>query len=87
MGGRRPGVGLGHVLQFATGSDEEPPLGFKLHPSLNFFEVETSFIPVANTCSNSLNLPHGSQSASLPEQSRLFELFDYAFLNTFFGNV
>ena len=87
LGGRRGGVSLGHVLQFATGSDEEPILGFELHPSLIFTEVKNSFLPMANTCSNTLYLPHATISTPLPESEALFQLYDYAFINTFFGNI
>ncbi|KAJ7385152.1 hypothetical protein OS493_017528 [Desmophyllum pertusum] len=37
--GRRGVISLAHVLQFATGTDEEPVLGFVLHPSLRFVEA------------------------------------------------
>ena len=34
--GRRGTVTLASILQFATGMDEEPPLGFELQPSIQF---------------------------------------------------
>ncbi|CAH3018815.1 unnamed protein product [Porites evermanni] len=34
--GRRGRITLGSILQFATGMDEEPPLGFELQPSIQF---------------------------------------------------
>ena len=33
-GGRRGKVYVGSILKFVTGTEKEPPLGFKLHPSL-----------------------------------------------------
>jgi hypothetical protein len=80
---------LGHVLQFTTGTDEEPMLGFALHPSLCFFEVEeeSSFLPLSNTCTNTLRLPCGSLERPLPKREQLFSLYDYAFSNTYFGHV
>ena len=47
-------------MQFVTGAEEEPVLGFVLHHSLQFVEVTSTFIPTANTCINCLNLPHPS---------------------------
>lgn len=85
--GRRGAVTLGHVLQFSTGTDEEPILGFELHPSLIFAEVSNSFIPTANTCCNTLYLPHANVTTPLPECNMLFGLYDYAFNNAFFGRV
>lgn len=79
-------ISLGHVFQFATGTDEEPVLGFVLHPSLRFVEVTTSFIPTANTCINCLNLPRPSVDIPLPSQDMLFNLYDHAFVNAFFGH-
>lgn len=61
-------------------------LGFELHPSLIFTEVIPSFIPTANTCSNTLYLPHATRSKPLPETEALFDLYDYAFVNAYFGN-
>ena len=35
-GGRRGSITLGCILQFATGLDEEPPLGFESQPCIQF---------------------------------------------------
>lgn len=75
------------MLQFVTGTDEEPVLGFELHPSLNFTEVSNSFVPTAHTCSNTLYLPHASIDMPLLETDTSFGLYDYAFVNAFFGHV
>ncbi|CAG2226852.1 unnamed protein product [Mytilus edulis] len=76
-----------NVLQFATGSTEEPVLGFTLHPSIDFVEVKqgSSFLPTANTCINTMQLPRPSLLIDLPPTEELFKLYDYAFLNTYFG--
>ena len=50
LGGRRNCVTLQHVLSFTTGAEEEPVLGFQLHPTLQFVQANTSFIPTGNTC-------------------------------------
>ena len=87
--GRRGRITLGSILQFATGVDEEPPLGFELQPSIQFVAanegIKWSFIPKANTCSKTMFLPRGSNSRSLPAEKKLFEVYDIAFTNTFFG--
>jgi len=85
-GGRRKGVTLAHILWFTTGSDQEPLLGFKLHPTLLFTEVDNSFLPSANTCINAITLPTPSLNVSLPSDEKLFDLYDCAFLNGYFGN-
>jgi len=85
--GRRKGVTLAHVLWFTTGSDEEPLLGFKLHPTLLFTEVDNSFLPLANTCINAITLPTPSLNVSLPSDEKLFDLYDCAFLTGYFGNL
>lgn len=86
-GGRREFISLQNVLQFATGSTEEPVLGFTLHPSIEFVEVKqgSSFLPTANTCINTMQLPRPSLLIDLPPTEELFKLYDYAFLNTYFG--
>ena len=87
--GRRGTITLGSILQFATGLDEEPPLGFELQPSIQFVaateELKWSFIPKANTCSKTILLPRGSYTLSLPPEEDLFEVYDSAFSNTYFG--
>ena len=86
LGGRRGDITLGHILQFATSTDEEPMLGFAMPPSIKFHEFTKSFLPTANTCINVLTLPHGSITIPLPCDEKLFEMFDEAFLNPYFGN-
>jgi hypothetical protein len=78
---------LADILQFVTGADEEPLLGFKIQPTIEFPEVMSSFIPTANTCINSLQLPRPKPGIILnfPSDEKLFELYDYAFLNHFYG--
>ena len=39
LGGRRGNLSLAHTLQFATGDDEEPILGYKIRPCLMFVEA------------------------------------------------
>ena len=34
--GRRSGIALENILQFCAATDEEPPLGFAIHPSIQF---------------------------------------------------
>ncbi|KAH3805220.1 hypothetical protein DPMN_133517 [Dreissena polymorpha] len=85
-GGRRGTVFLGKVLRFATGSEEEPMLGFVLHPSIKF-TVAGSFVPTANTCANTLNLPRPSPDTPLPPDQKLFHFYDLAFSNTYFGLI
>ena len=62
-------------------------LGFVLHPSVRFVEVTSTFIPTANTCINCLNLPHPSFDIPLLSEDKLFNLYDFAFSNAFFGRV
>ena len=89
--GRREAVSLSHILQFSTGTDEEPPLGFSISPTIEFPQSEGSsawsFLPMANTCSNTLHLPRcvSSQNCQLPDDKELFQMYDYAFCSSFFG--
>lgn len=86
--GRRGDITLEWILQFATGSDEEPLLGFRLAPSIRFVEVTKSFLPMANTCINAMILPYASHSSKqLPADDVLFGLYDEAFSSTHFGNM
>lgn len=88
--GRRFNVSLGDILQFVTGSNEEPLLGFAIDPSIQFHEVLDAvtkwfFVPTANSCSQTLCLPTASLHCRLPEEEQLFEVYDHAFKNTYFG--
>lgn len=40
LGGRRGQVTLGHILKFATGSEDEPVLGFTITPTVTFCPVD-----------------------------------------------
>jgi hypothetical protein len=86
-GGRRSDLTLAHIMQFGTGTDEEPVLGFMCPPSLNFTPVFSSFLPTANMCINRITIPHPTRDHPLPQQEQLFGLYDLAFLNTYFGNL
>lgn len=86
-GGRRPGLTLSNLMECVTGASEEPVLGFTLQPSIEFVEVGISFLPTANTCSNSMTLPRPSSELEIPADDKLFDLYDYAFLNTYYGLV
>ncbi|XP_061168808.1 uncharacterized protein LOC133178056 [Saccostrea echinata] len=85
--GRREHLSIANILQFVTGADEEPVLGFQIPPTIQFPEVINSLIPTANTCINSLQLPRPKPSidTNLPEDKELFALYDYAFLNSYYG--
>ena len=82
---RRGILTLSSVLMFATSTDDEPVLGFKIEPSIKFCEVADSFLPSASTCTNALTLPRPTTSIKLPKQEDLFNLYDYAFSNAFYG--
>lgn len=89
-GGKRGNITLEHILQFTTATDEEPVLGFATDPSIQFVSSKSSskwsFIPTANTCGNTLHLPCPDHSVALPVEVELFEVYDMAFCNAYFGN-
>lgn len=87
IGGRRNGVQMQDILSFATGAGEETVLGFVLQPKLEFVEYTNSFLPTSSTCTNSLRLPHPTGSMVIPPQEKLFDLYDYAFCNAYFGVI
>ena len=88
-GGRGGQVTLGHILKFVTGSENEPVLGFTIRPTITFCPVETKerFFPRSNTCVNNLNLPRPSQLHRLPNEVLLFDQYDFAFCNSYFGQI
>ncbi|VDI42199.1 Hypothetical predicted protein [Mytilus galloprovincialis] len=77
--GQRGQVTLEKILQFSTGSPEEPVLGFSIAPRVNFAAINGDF-PTASTCINQLTLP-----VTLKNEDELFEKFDMAFMNNYFG--
>ena len=52
-----PPLTLEDLLQFVTGSRQEPAEGFIAKPSINFDHDAADHLPHANTCSCVLNLP------------------------------
>ncbi|XP_028409260.1 uncharacterized protein LOC114531853 [Dendronephthya gigantea] len=90
--GTRGSITLEHILQFVTGADMEPPLGFGLSPTITFPPADDpspwSFVPSANTCTNTLHLPRGvSGKLTRPEEAVLFDISDIAFANAYFGRA
>eukprot|EP00794_Sanderia_malayensis_P012463 gene12462-13751_t len=85
--GRRGNVNLQNILAFVTGADEEPLLGFEVHPSILFVDDNQHFTPKAQTCINQLILPRGTSASKLPDNGVLFNLYDYAFWNNYFGLI
>ena len=86
IAGRRNNMSLKNILQLLSGMDEEPVLGYTLQPIIVLTEFESSILPTANTCINQLNLPRPSLGKPLPTNNiAVFELYDYAFVNSYFG--
>ncbi len=88
-GGKQGNVTPKHILQFVSGTDQEPPLGFYTKPSIVFPSSTTSgawsFILTSNTCANMLHLPCPTREIPLPTEEKLFEVYDMAFCNAYFG--
>lgn len=49
--------------------------------------VHAGFTPTAHTSSNMLSLPRPTHQVQLPPQQKLFDIYDLAFLQPFFGKV
>ena len=81
--GRRSSVTLEKILRFATGTEQEPAMGFTMQPSITFQADMVMSLPRAHTCINRLILPIGNLPASKAE---LFNTFDLAFSNEYFGS-
>ena len=78
---------MGDVLTFVTGSDEEPVLGYEIHPSIYFaVAVEGNFLPTINVCINRLTLKRVDDiTQKFPDN--LFTILDYVFANAYYGNI
>ena len=87
-GDKREHVSLEKILQFTTSTDEEPPLGYTVQPTITFVQSSISIIPTANTCINRLTLPVPADAASLNDKY-LFKMYDYAFTNacSYYGHT
>ena len=87
--GRRGNVSLEHILQFVSGTDQEPALGFSTKPSIVFPTSTSSgvwsFIPTANTRASVLHLPCPAHDIPLLSEENIFEVSDMAFSNAYFG--
>jgi len=81
-------VNLGTILQFITGIDEEPVVGYSIHPKLTFTDAvdgSYGYLPKSSTCTNQLFLPCPSLLLKLPPEEELFLIYDMAFLGSHFG--
>eukprot|EP00794_Sanderia_malayensis_P001678 gene1678-1871_t len=89
--GQRQRLSLDNLLKFATGACKEPCLGFSIHPCIDFVQSTDGnkwpFIPTASTCTNKIYLPSGSRNAELPNEDELFEIYDFAFTDRYFGKL
>ena len=77
---------MGHVLGLTNGTDEEPVLGFALQASIQFVDCD-GFMPIANTCINCLKILRAETQQPMPSKEFLFNLYDHAFANSYFGLV
>lgn len=85
--GRRSCSDLGQILAFVTGSTEEPVLGFSVGPAIEFVKACAGFLPTAHTCGNILSIPIATTNNPLPSQDQLFDIYDMAFCQTYFGKM
>ena len=78
-------ISLGGILQFVTGTNVEPVLGFAMEPRLLFVDVDAKlgFYPTANTCTNCMHLPIPTSTTPLPSKEVLFKVYDYSFKKIF----
>ena len=60
-GGRRGKVGLGSILKFVTGTEKEPLIRFKLHPSLFSIKTNKNILPSSNNFSQGHSRIQSSQ--------------------------
>lgn len=82
LGGRRGVDSLAKILRFCTGSEEEPPLGYNIQPVVEFVERQ-SLLPTGNTSINKMQLTIPINNE--PTEDEMFNFFDFAFCNSYFG--
>ena len=84
--GKEVTVTLELIFRFTTGAETEPLLDFQIAPSIIFEESGPgNFLPASNSCINQLVSPRAENLYKLPNEKDLFDLYDYAFLNSYFG--
>lgn len=73
------------MLRFVTGITWEPMFGYAITPSIQFVEVvsKAEMLPKSSTCAHILYLPYCMAGGF--DERFLFERFDMAFMNTYFG--
>ena len=70
---RRGKLTLGSILRFVTGTEKEPLLGFKLHPSLFSIKIEEkNCLPSGNICISRLNFLRATSEYNLPDEKTSF---------------
>ncbi|XP_050416057.1 uncharacterized protein LOC126829925 [Patella vulgata] len=79
---RRGSIQLSDILKFITGIDQVPILGFTNTPTIEFTASDT-LLPTSSTCTCTLNL---SRKCDVTKDI-VFNMFDYAFANSYFGLV
>ena len=76
---------LEQILRFVTGITWEPLFGFAMDPAIHFTEKHSKndMYPTSSTCANILYLPY-SMTFLLNDEVQ-YQLYDMAFMNTYFG--
>ena len=78
------------IRSVQVSSDQGPDLGQESNADSTAQEepiVHAGFTPTAHTCSNVLSLPRPTHQVHLPPQQKLFDIYDLAFSQPFFGKV
>ena len=81
------GISLNTIIQFITGSYNEPLLGFMIKPKIEFAENLSGFLSTANTGANLLQLPRVAVNEKPKEDAEVFEIHDHAFAQKYFGLI
>ena len=81
------GIPLNTIMQFITGSFNEPLLGSMIKPKIEFAENLSGFLSTANTGANLLQLPRVAVNEKPKEDAEVFEIYDHAFAQKYFGST
>ncbi|KAJ8050615.1 G2/M phase-specific E3 ubiquitin-protein ligase [Holothuria leucospilota] len=77
-------VSLSEIVRFVTCLTRPPPVGFQPVPVI-IFQPSSSFLPKAQTCTNTLILPIARMGENPPRDDDIFQKFDLGFKNEYFG--